>query len=302
MHGTAYANYAVMNSEIPHRVGARFDDRVTGKLDVFALRPRWSTSISIRRKSERMWMWISPSWVMPGTCFPPWWSGFSMWSGPSGLKDRRVETGLSLAYEERDDEIAPQYVVEQIYEITKGQAIIATEVGQNQMWAAQYYRFDEPRCFVSSGGLGTMGYGFPAAIGAQVGRPDRTVIDIAGDGSFQMNIQELGTVASNRIPVKVVILNNGCLGMVRQWQQLFYKERYSYIDLRDNPDFVQIAAAYGIKGRRITKREEVRPVLEEMLALPEPVVIDVQVCRGANVYPMVPAGGALDKMLGLGRE
>ena len=303
MHGTAYANYAVMNSDLLIAVGARFDDRVTGKLDVFAPQAKVvhididpaeigkNVDVDIPIVGDARNVLSSLVERVQHVERTEWFEKIAGW-----------KRDYPLAYEERDDEIAPQYVVEQIYEITKGQAIIATEVGQHQMWAAQYYRFDEPRCFVSSGGLGTMGYGFPAAIGAQVGRPDRTVIDIAGDGSFQMNIQELGTVASNRIPVKVVILNNGCLGMVRQWQQLFYKERYSYIDLRDNPDFVQIAAAYGIKGRRITKREEVRPVLEEMLALPEPVVIDVQVCRGANVYPMVPAGGALDKMLGLGRE
>lgn len=303
MHGTAYANFAVTNCDLLISVGARFDDRVTGRLDRFAA---GAQVIHIDIDPAEIGKNIGVDIPIVGDAKnilsslvervrfgerSEWFAEINSW-----------KKEYPLCYPEGADGIAPQYVVEQVYEVTKGEAIIATEVGQNQMWAAQYYKFDKPRSFVSSGGLGTMGYGFPAAVGAQVGCPDRTVIDIAGDGSIQMNIQELGTVASNRIPVKIVILNNGCLGMVRQWQELFYDHRYSYTDLHDNPDFVQIAAAYGIKGRRITKREDVRPVFEEMLALPEPVLLDVQVCREANVYPMVPAGGALDVMLGLGRE
>jgi len=198
---------------------------------------------------------------------------------------------------EKNGSLKPQFVVEKIYEVTRGKAIIATEVGQNQMWAAQFYTYTEPRTFISSGGLGTMGYGFPASIGAQIGRPDKVVFDIAGDGSFQMNIQELATVVHYKIPVKIAILNNGYLGMVRQWQELFYQKRYSEVELKGNPDFVKIAKAYGAKGMLITKSCEVEPALREALNTPGPVIMDFRVDREENVYPMVPAGAALHQMI-----
>ncbi|MCK4926177.1 acetolactate synthase large subunit, partial [Candidatus Aerophobetes bacterium] len=188
-------------------------------------------------------------------------------------------------------------VVEKLYELTKGDAIIATEVGQNQMWAAQYYRFTKPRTFISSGGLGTMGYGFPASIGAQIGCPDRVVFDVAGDGSFQMNIQELATVVNYNVPVKVAILNNGYLGMVRQWQQLFCDSRYSQVDLKGTPDFVKVARAYGAEGIRVEKPGQVEPALKRALSIDGPVIMDFRICREENVYPMVPAGANLSHII-----
>jgi acetolactate synthase-1/2/3 large subunit len=193
--------------------------------------------------------------------------------------------------------IKPQYVVEKIYELTKGDAIITTEVGQNQMWAAQYYPFIKPRTLLTSGGLGTMGYGFPAAIGAQVAFPNKLVIDIAGDGSFQMNSQELATVSQYKLPVKVAILNNGYLGMVRQWQEFFYGKRYASSSLEGvTPDFVKLAEAYGAVGLKVTKPEEVVPTLKKAFSIAKPVIIDFVVDPEENVYPMVPAGEPLNQM------
>ncbi|MBA7670940.1 Acetolactate synthase large subunit [subsurface metagenome] len=191
----------------------------------------------------------------------------------------------------------PQYVVEMIYKMTKGEAIITTEVGQNQMWAAQFYQYTKPRTFISSGGLGTMGYGFPASIGAQIGRPEKIVFDIAGDGSFQMNIQELATAVNYKVPVKIAILNNGYLGMVRQWQQLFYESRYSQVNLEGHPDFVKVAQAYEIEGIRVTKPEQVEPALKKALNIAGPVILDFRVSREENVFPMVPAGAALNQII-----
>jgi acetolactate synthase-1/2/3 large subunit len=202
----------------------------------------------------------------------------------------------SMNYEQRDI-IKPQYVVEKIFELTKGDAIISTEVGQNQMWTAQYYPFLKPRTLLTSGGLGTMGYGFPAAMGAQVAFPNKLVIDISGDGSFQMNSQELATVVQYQLPVKVIILNNGYLGMVRQWQEFFYGKRYASSSLEGvSPDFVKLAEAYRAVGLRATKPEEVVPVLKKAFSLPEPVIIDFEIDPEENVYPMVPAGEPLNQM------
>jgi len=198
-----------------------------------------------------------------------------------------------------DGALRPQYVVEQICEATKGDAIICTEVGQNQMWTAQYYKFIKPRTMLSSGGLGTMGYGFPAAIGAALGRPGVPVFDIAGDGSIQMNIQELATAVANKLPIKVAILNNCYLGMVRQWQELFYERRYSYTCLEGTqPDFVKLAESYGAAGMKITKKEDVRAAIEKALAIDNTVFMDFRVEREENVFPMVPAGEAINRMIG----
>ncbi|MBV6343506.1 thiamine pyrophosphate-dependent enzyme, partial [Candidatus Magnetobacterium casense] len=202
-----------------------------------------------------------------------------------------------MTYRYVDNVIKPQYVIEKLYEITGGDAIITTEVGQNQMWAAQFFKYDKPRTFLSSGGLGTMGYGFPAAIGAQVANPDRVVIDVAGDGSIQMNIQELATTIAYNLPVKVAILNNGYLGMVRQWQELFYKERYSYSNLSNFPDFVKVAEAYGAVGLRATKPSEVEDVIREALRVKRPVFMDFLIDWKEKVYPMVPAGAPIDQMM-----
>jgi len=193
--------------------------------------------------------------------------------------------------------IKPQYVIEKVDELTGGEAIVTTEVGQNQMWAAQYYKYRKPRTLLTSGGLGTMGYGLPAAIGAQVAFPNRMVIGISGDGSFQMNSQELATIVQYRLPIKVVILNNGYLGMVRQWQEFFFGKRYASSSLEGvSPDFVKLAEAYGAVGLRANKPEEVVPVLKKAFSIPEPVVIDFVIDPDENVYPMVPAGEPLNQM------
>ena len=298
MHGTAYANHAIMEADLILAVGARFDDRVTGRLDKFAPFAKIihididPTSISknvrvdipvVGDAKNILGQLIEDVDKLPG--IPEWLKAIESWKKKFPLK-----------YQDKKDIIKPQYVVEQIYEATKGNAIITTEVGQNQMWAAQWYKYDYPRTFISSGGLGTMGFGFPAAMGAKIGMPDKTVFDIAGDGSIQMNIQELGTCVANKINVKVAILNNGYLGMVRQWQELFYKKRYSHTTLT-NPDFVKLAESYGAVGIRVTKKEDVRKAIEKAVSIDNTVFIDFKVEEEENVYPMVPAGEALNRMI-----
>ncbi|MGE5581795.1 MAG: biosynthetic-type acetolactate synthase large subunit, partial [Bacillota bacterium] len=298
MHGTATANFAVCETDLLIAVGARFDDRVTGKIDAFAPKAK-VIHIDIDPaeigKNVRCDIPIVGDVKLVLEMFleklkqarnPAWLAQIADWKRKYPLK-----------YEDKG--LKPQRVIEEINNITKGEAVICTEVGQHQMWTAQYYQFTKPRSLVTSGGLGTMGFGFPAAIGAQVGNPDRLVINIAGDGSFQMNIQELGTAVAYQIPVKVVILNNFYLGMVRQWQEFFFNKRYSATVLDTNPDFVKIAEAYGGKGFRVTDPKELKAVLTEGLNTPGPVVIDCQVDRDENVLPMVPAGGAIDKMIGV---
>ncbi|MFC1658000.1 biosynthetic-type acetolactate synthase large subunit [Candidatus Omnitrophota bacterium] len=299
MHGTAYANYAIMNSDLVIAVGARFDDRVTGRLDAFAPHAKIihididPSSISKNVKVDVPIVGDAKNILiqlleelnkLPDT--GEWLAAVEQWKNKH-----------PLAYKE-SAKIKPQYVIEQIYQATKGKAIITTEVGQNQMWAAQWYKYAKPRTFLSSGGLGTMGYGFPAAIGAKAGCPDIDVFDIAGDGSIQMNIQELGTAVHDKIHVKVAILNNCYLGMVRQWQELFYKRRYSYTHLCNNPDFVKLAESYGAAGIRVTKKEEVRPAIEKALSIDNVVFMDFKIEEEENVYPMVPAGEAIDRMIG----
>jgi acetolactate synthase-1/2/3 large subunit len=201
-----------------------------------------------------------------------------------------------LTYQQ-GERIKPQFVIEQLHALTRGDAIVTTEVGQNQMWAAQFYRFNRPNHFITSGGLGTMGFGLPAAIGAQIACPDKTVVDIAGDGSIQMNIQEMATAVQYELPVKIVILNNGYLGMVRQWQELFYGRRYSATRMDCTPDFVKLAEAYGATGLRAERPSEVVPVLSEGLARRGPVIMDFRVDPEESVYPMVPSGAPLTEML-----
>ena len=304
MHGTYWANMAVMESDLLIAIGSRFDDRVTGKIEAFAPQAKIihididPTSIS---KNVRVDLPIV------GDCKRVLSKILSL------LEDEEVRTfkaGMdkwhhqiekfraihSMNYEQRDI-IKPQYVIEKIFELTKGDAIISTEVGQNQMWTAQYFPFLRPRTLLTSGGLGTMGYGFPAAMGAQVAFPNKLVIDISGDGSFQMNSQELATVVQYRLPVKVVILNNGYLGMVRQWQEFFYGKRYASVSLEGvSPNFVKLAEAYGAVGLRATKPEEVVPALKKAFSTPEPVIIDFEIDPEENVYPMVPAGEPLNQM------
>ena len=308
MHGTYVANMAVTNTDCLIAVGARFDDRVTGKIDEFAPYAKIihididPTSIS---KNVRVDVPIvgdvqsvlrdiikaldeTKGHHAHKQTLSEWHDQIKKWA----------ETH-KLSYKLNEKKIKPQYVIERIYELTKGKAIITTEVGQNQMWAAQFYKFDRPRTFLTSGGLGTMGFGFPAAIGAQLAFPDKIVIDIAGDGSIQMNIQELATAVQYKLPVKVAILNNRFLGMVRQWQEFFYEKRYSYTCMDDvAPDFVKVAEAYGAVGLMATKPNEVYAVVKEALAVKnKPVFMDFQVDSEENVYPMVPAGQPLNKML-----
>ena len=210
---------------------------------------------------------------------------------------RNWRTEQPLTWNDEGRYVKPQQVMRTLREITGGDAIISTEVGQNQMWVAQFYDFDSPRTLLTSGGLGTMGYGLPAAVGAQFAYPDKLVIDVAGDGSIQMNIQEMATIVENRLPIKIIILNNGYLGMVRQWQELFYKHNYSFTSMHGQPDFVKLADAYGAEGYRITAREDLEPTLRKALASPNPAIVDVVIEPEEDVYPMVPAGASLDEML-----
>jgi acetolactate synthase-1/2/3 large subunit len=306
MHGTYAANMAINNADLVLAVGARFDDRVTGKVSTFA--PK-ATLVHIDIDPTSIQKNVSVHVPLVADCrlalealkeeleqnledydyegaHMPWITKVGIWA-----------TEHPLTYKPCNGCIKPQAVVEKLYELTGGDAVICTEVGQNQMWAAQFYKFKQPNTFLSSGGLGTMGYGFPAAIGAQFARPDKLVIDVAGDGSIQMNIQELATSVCNRLGVKIVILNNAYLGMVRQWQELFYKRNYCETCMEAQPDFVKLAEAYGAKGFRISDPADLDRVLKQALETPSTVIVDVQVEREENVYPMVPAGASLTDML-----
>lgn len=303
MHGTRYANYAVSECDLLIAVGARFDDRVTGSLASFAPHAQ---VIHIDIDAAEIGKNVGPHVPIVGDVkqvlneIIPRVKARPQRTEWHELIDRWKEE-FPLSYDEPSEEggIMPQYVIEKIYDVTDGKAIITTEVGQHQMWTAQYYKFTRPRTFITSGGLGTMGFGLPAAIGAQVGSPNSKVIDIAGDGSIQMNIQEICTAVEQKLPIIICILNNQFLGMVRQWQQLFFEGRYSYTDIALQPDFVLLAEAYGAVGLRVTQATEVEPALRRALQETErPVVIDFRVEREANVFPMVPPGGSLQNMLG----
>ncbi|MDL1970546.1 MAG: biosynthetic-type acetolactate synthase large subunit [Candidatus Desulfofervidaceae bacterium] len=306
MHGTYRANMAISSCDVMLAIGARFDDRVTGKLDEFAPEAK---IIHIDIDPSSISKNVRVDIPIVGDCHDALQKIFKAMKEIEGVEwEKKHQDWLeqinewkkqdALAYkQDPDGPIKPQFVVEKLYELTKGEAIVSTEVGQNQMWAAQYFKFKRPRTLLTSGGLGTMGYGLPAAIGAQVAFPDKLVLDIAGDGSIQMNIQELATAVGNRLPVKVAILNNGYLGMVRQWQQLFYKRRYSQTSLEHSPDFVKLAEAYGAVGLRATKPDEVEPVIKKALSINAPVLMDFIIEPEENVYPMVPAGAPITKML-----
>lgn len=298
MHGSRYANYALTETDLIIAVGVRFDDRVTGKLDKFAknakiihididpaeISKNVDITIPIVGDAKNILTELIP--LVKNTDKSDWLKRIADWKKNHPLK-----------YEDDNDDIKPQYVVEELNRLTEGKAIIVTEVGQNQMWAAQYYNYSIPRNFLSSGGLGTMGYGLPAAMGAQVGRKGETVIDISGDGSFQMNLQELATISNYDLPVKIIILNNSSLGMVRQWQEMFFEKRYSATILK-NPDFVKLADAFGIYGARVEEKEEVTVKLEEALNHDGPALLDIKVAQEENVYPMVPAGAGIKDMIG----
>jgi acetolactate synthase-1/2/3 large subunit len=309
MHGTYYANMAVHHSDLLIAVGARFDDRVTGRVDAFA--PRATivhvdidpSSISknikvdvpivgdcrrvlralIRAVREELKEGLAPA---VREARRAWLAQIEEW--------RRLHP---LRYEPSDDVIKPQQVIQAVSDLTRGEAMIVTGVGQHQMWAAQYYKFKHPRHWFTSGGLGTMGYGLPAAMGVAAAFPDRLVVNIDGDGSFVMNSQELATCYDENLAVKTIIVNNGGHGMVRQWQGIIYKERYCAIDFKGSPDFVKLAEAYGCAGIRATKPAELLPALEKAFATPGPVVVDVWVDRWEFVFPMVPAGGANTDMI-----
>ena len=304
MHGTYYANMAISHCDLLIAIGMRFDDRVTSKLDAFAphakvlhididpasidklVKTHHSIVSDCKPVLQLLNTWIADDrFAIPEAQTKAWLDQIGKWKKHAPMTYCQA------------DKIKPQYVVDTLYRLTEGKAIITTEVGQNQMWAAQFYHFDYPNSFISSGGLGTMGFGFPAAIGAQVACPDRVVVDIAGDGSIQMNIQELATAVNYNLPVKIVILNNGFLGLVRQWQELFYGKRYSHSNIRNVPDFVKLAEAYDAVGLRATRPEEVEPILKQGLNTNRTVVMDFQVEPEEGVYPMVSPGAALTDMV-----
>ncbi|MDL2291313.1 biosynthetic-type acetolactate synthase large subunit [Desulfovibrio sp. OttesenSCG-928-F20] len=306
MHGTVAANKAVTEADVLVAVGSRFADRVTGKLSAFASNSkiihididptsiRKNVNVDVPVVADCREAVIGLSEVLSAR------AGENSWGEEHAdwlARLDRYKTEHPLTYV-KNGEIKPQHVIETLYELTREQdVIITTEVGQHQMWAAQFFKYHKPRTFLSSGGLGTMGYGLPAAMGAQIAMPDAQVICIAGDGSIQMNSQEFATIVANKLPVKVFILNNCYLGMVRQWQELFFKQNYMCTNMEGQPDFVKLADAYGAEGYRVTEVEDLVPTLKKALASSGPVVVDVRVAREENVYPMVPAGKALDEML-----
>jgi acetolactate synthase I/II/III large subunit len=305
MHGTRTANYAMDEADLIIAVGARFDDRITGKLSEFAPRAKFihidvdpaeisknvpahipivgdAKNILPRLTAEYRALSPDPSRL------EGWWSRIRTW------QDRHPLTYADSA----DSEIKPQFMIQALYEATGGDAIVTSDVGQHQMWAAQYFHFARPRRWLNSGGLGTMGFGLPAAMGAKIGCPEETVVCIAGDGSVQMNMQELATCAQEGVAIKVFIMNNGYLGMVRQWQELFWDKRYSQVETGRWPDFVKVAEAYGATGIRLDDKRTLVADMQEAIATDGPVLVDVRVTREENTYPMIPAGQPARDMVG----
>ena len=305
MHGTRAANYAMDEADLIVAIGARFDDRITGKLSEFAPHAKFihididpaeiSKNIPAHIPIVGDTRNIVPRLTAEYRALAPdpnrldeWWQRIAGW-----------QHRYPLTYQDSaDSEIKPQYMIQALYEATGGEAIVTSDVGQHQMWAAQYYQFHGPRRWINSGGLGTMGFGLPAAMGAKVGCPEQTVVCIAGDGSVQMNIQELATCAQEGIPIKVFIMNNGFLGMVRQWQELFWDRRYSQVDTGRWPDFVKLAEAYGATGMRLTDKHTLVDGMREALATDGPVLVDVRVTTEENVYPMIAPGQPARDMVG----
>jgi len=297
MHGTEYANFAVTECDLLIAIGARFDDRVTGKVSTFAPHAKIihidvdPAEIGKNKQIDVPIVGDAGS-VLQAMLHKAKKGGRENWIE----KIKAWKKKHPLRYKD-DGKLRPQFIIKELSDLLKGEGVIVSEVGQNQMWTAQWYCFRKPRSWLTSGGLGTMGYGFPAAMGATFARPGEQVFDIAGDGSFQMNIQELGTVSANKIPVKVAILNNMFLGMVRQWQELFFDRRYSYTELPP-VDFVGIAAAYGVDGMKVESVDEVREALKTAIAADGPFIMDFRIEREENVFPMVPAGAAINEMIG----
>ncbi len=299
MHGTAYANYAVQECDLLIAVGARFDDRVTGKVKAFAPHAKVihididpaSIAKNVRADipvvGDAKYILTELAKFVEHRDRKEWFTKIAHW-----------KKKYPLGYDKKSTNIKPQYVIEQICELTAGDAIVTTGVGQNQMWTSQFYRFKRPRQFITSGGLGTMGFGLPAAIGAQIAMPQATVVDIDGDHSFNMTLTELRTAVQYELPVKVCILNNGYMGMVRQWQQLFYGKRYSKSYLA-NPDYSKVAEAFGAVGITVDKKSDVPKAIKKMLTEKKPCVVDFRVEPEENVWPMVPAGKSLNEMDGL---
>jgi acetolactate synthase-1/2/3 large subunit len=306
MHGTRAANYAMDEADLICCVGARFDDRITGKLSEFAPRAKFihidvdpaeisknvPAHIPIVGDARNVLTKLIKEYrALEGvdpTRLDEWWSRIRGWQEKHPLR-----------YDDSADaEIKPQRMIQALYEATGGDAIVCSDVGQHQMWTAQYFHFTQPRRWINSGGLGTMGFGLPAAMGAQVGCPDQTVVCVSGDGSIQMNMQELATCAQNGIPVKIFVMNNGYLGMVRQWQELFWDRRYSHVDMGSFPDFVKVAEAYGATGMRLTDKATLVDDMKAALATDGPVLVDVRVTREENTYPMIAPGQAARDMVG----
>lgn len=299
MHGSAYANYAVQHSDLLISVGARFDDRVTGNLDTFAphakiihidldpanIGKNVHVDIPVVGDAKEVLDELIP--MLEYRPRKEWFEQIAAWKAKH-----------PFTYDKKADVIKPQYVIEEVYRQTKGDAIVTTGVGQHQMWTAQFFKYNQPRQFITSGGLGTMGFGLPSAIGAQIAFPDKTVVNFDGDSSFNMTLTELSTAAMYHLPVKTVLLNNGFMGMVRQWQELFYGKRYSHSFLK-NPDFAKVAESLGCVGITVEKKSDVPAAVEKMLAESRPVVVDFHVDTEENVWPMVPAGRSLHEMDGL---
>ncbi len=299
MHGAAYANYAVQECDLLIAVGARFEDRVTGKLKSFAPHAKIihvdidpasiskNVHVDIPVVGDAKTILAEMAKEVEHRDRTEWFEKIAGWKAKYPL---RYDTGAKT--------IKPQYVIEEVCRQTKGEATIVTGVGQHQMWTAQFYKFSRPRQFISSGGLGTMGFGLPAAIGAQIALPDQTVVDIDGDSSFNMTLTELATAVQHELPIKVCIMNNGYMGMVRQWQELFYGKRYSCSSLQ-NPDYATVARAFGAVGITVDKKEDVAGAVDKMLAETKPCVVDFKIDREENVWPMVAAGKSIDEMDGL---
>ena len=305
MHGTYRANMSIGHCDLMIAAGVRFDDRVTGNIEKFAPTAK---IVQIDIDPTSIHKNIEVHCPIVGDCKVALEGILQLMEDQKtdDLKNNRSQwldqiaewkSTTPLKYNQGSEVIKPQFVVEKLYELTKGDAIITTEVGQNQMWAAQYFHFNKPNHFITSGGLGTMGFGLPAAIGAKAACPDKLVVDVAGDGSIQMNIQELMTAVESKIDVKIVILNNQSLGMVRQWQELFYGKVYSFTNMEITPDFVKLAEAYGAKGLRCTRPDEVESVLSQGLNQEGTVIMEFAVDKEESVYPMVPAGGSITEML-----